>query len=152
MTESLRAQNLAQKFGGAKTGRTSAQGTCHTKCMAASPILNVQLLLTLSCMILTSPPPPPPRPCIDILGVANLSLACQPCAPLVTLQSRPPPSIPHTSLCELSSSSLYPILAVLWRLAVRIRRLVEAKCLERVFCAAVVSTPSSAFELVMRQE
>src|SRR6202012_6222956 len=67
--ESLRAQNLAQKFGGTKTGRTSAQGSCHTKCMAASPIFNVQLLLTPSCMNLTSPPPPRPR--IDIPGVAN---------------------------------------------------------------------------------
>ena len=60
---------FGQKLWGTKPGRTSAQGSCHTKCMAASPIFNVQLLLTPSCMNLTSPPPPRPR--IDIPGVAN---------------------------------------------------------------------------------
>src|ERR1700742_3040354 len=88
------------------------------------------------------------KPCIDTLGVANLSLACQPCAPPVTLQSRPPPWIPRTFVCELSSSSLHPILAVRWRLAVRTRRVAEAKHRRRVFCAAEASLQSSACELV----
>ena len=57
-------------------------------------------------------PRPRRRSCIETLGVANLSLA-HPYAPLATLQSRLRFSIPRISVCELSSSSLYLILAAL---------------------------------------
>ena len=44
------------------------------------------------------------------------------------------------------------VTAVLWRLAVRTRRVAEAKHGVRLFCAAEASLQSSAFELVEKEE
>src|ERR1700761_871763 len=60
-----------------------------------------------TCLILTSPPPPPPkilyRHSWCCKSQPRLSALCASCNSAIG----PPPSIPHTFLCELSSSSLY---------------------------------------------
>ncbi len=81
-------------------------------------------------------------------GVTELSLAAQPCVLPAIPQPIPLLLTPYISLCELSSSSLYPILVAPWRLVARRQKLIEVSLLEWVFAVALAVGSSAIIELI----